>query len=408
MRQPAPESGLHWVTGLAWAFQFCLAAGICVGSLPEAWWTNLTQIVIFTLAGLTLWTVPALRPSRRLLFFLGLLCVPPGLGLLQIWRGWSAYRWATEVATLDWFTRLVAFWLGAQLYRGAAERGRAVAAWMVLASFLSVWALVGRMHPGAGIARRWNPGAQMGPFTYANEYAWFAETLFPGALLAMAVSSRLRGFYGLAAALLAAGVVASASRMGAFLLLVEMVIIAALLSRQRGPVRTRKTLLLFWLSLAGPLTVAVGWSPLLRELTRPDPLGDRKQLILATLQMAVDRPLLGWGLGTWAIVYPAYARFDDGLEDHQAHCDWAQWAAEGGFLLVSAMVAFLVGLVGAARKNYWGLGLVAAMIHGVVDYPFIHSRPGFGYYFFGLAGMLASARADNEAPGGELAVTHRS
>jgi O-antigen ligase len=104
--------------------------------------------------------------------------------------------------------------------------------------------------------------------------------------------------------------------------------------------------------------------------------------------MVRERPLAGFGLGTWAEAYPKYARFDDGNFVNQAHDDWAQWAVEGGVPLFVAMLA-IVGMVGrGALRSLWGIGLMAVFLHAVVDYPF-EQRPALAVYIFGLMGVVA-------------------
>ncbi|MCP5116599.1 MAG: hypothetical protein GY953_37700 [bacterium] len=99
---------------------------------------------------------------------------------------------------------------------------------------------------------------------------------------------------------------------------------------------------------------------------------------------------MGFGLATWSTAYPAYARFDDGLFDNQAHNDWAQWAAEGGipFLLLMLLMAGL--LTRPAMRTVWGVGLLAVLVHCFVDYHF-QQRPVFGYVYFALASVCALA-----------------
>jgi O-antigen ligase len=103
--------------------------------------------------------------------------------------------------------------------------------------------------------------------------------------------------------------------------------------------------------------------------------------------MIRDRPLTGFGLGTWSEVYPGFARFDDGRFANQAHNDWAQWAAEGGlpFFLLMAVVVGLA--VRPAYRSLWGLGLLAVFMHGFIDYP-MQQRPALAAFFFALLGIV--------------------
>jgi O-antigen ligase len=86
--------------------------------------------------------------------------------------------------------------------------------------------------------------------------------------------------------------------------------------------------------------------------------------------MAPEHPISGFGLGTYPIVYPAYARFDSGRFVNHAHNDWAEWAVEGGIPLLFAMGALAFANVGPSLRSGWGIGLLAVFAHALVDYPF--------------------------------------
>ena len=112
--------------------------------------------------------------------------------------------------------------------------------------------------------------------------------------------------------------------------------------------------------------------------------------------MVRDRPLTGFGLGTWSEVYPGFARFDDGLFANQAHNDWAQWAAEGGIPFFLLMVGVVAGAVRPAFRSLWGLGLLAVFVHCFVDYP-MQQRPALAAFFFALLGIVMHAMPGHAA-----------
>ncbi len=145
-------------------------------------------------------------------------------------------------------------------------------------------------------------------------------------------------------------------------------------------------------SAAAILVAVAGGETIWRRLQEPNPYAVRAELFRSSIEMARDRPLLGFGLGTWSEAYPAFARFDNGLFVNQAHNDWAQWAAEGGvpFFLIMARVASL--LLAPAARSLWGLGLIAVFLHAFVDYP-MQQRPALAVFFFALAGVLAGDAA---------------
>jgi O-antigen ligase len=98
---------------------------------------------------------------------------------------------------------------------------------------------------------------------------------------------------------------------------------------------------------------------------------------------------MGFGLGTWATVYPAYAHYDDGTFVNQAHNDWVQWTAEGGIPMLLAMLWVAAAAVRPGLRHLWPLGIAAVFLHCLVDYPL--QKPALEVVFFTLLGTMASA-----------------
>jgi len=375
------------------AFTGLIAAGLLLLWVPGRWAFTFVQVGLSILAGVWLVRSTLLAAPPRLDW---LLVAPAGAalwGVLQLVAGASIYPWATEQATWDWFYRFVAYFVALQCFRAGADRERALAGLLWFGFALAVLATVQRFTAPGKVFWLFDTGepTAMGPFVYYNQYAAFIETVLPLALLG-ALERRSRSWlYGLMGAAMIASVAAAGSRAGAALLAAETLIVPWLWMRRTGASWRRLAPAAAALFLATGLAAALGWGTLLEKLRRPDPWGERRHLTLASIDMARERPGLGFGLGAWAIAYPAYARFDDGLFDNQAHNDWAQWAAEGGlpFLALLLGLAFTVGrrAAGCAR---W-VGPAAVLAHALVDYPF-QQRPAFGYYWFALTGLLAAGR----------------
>lgn len=112
----------------------------------------------------------------------------------------------------------------------------------------------------------------------------------------------------------------------------------------------------------------------------------RHWLTLDTLNLAVQYPLFGTGLGTFAAVFPLYkpytfAAYEFGIP--AAHNDYVQWLAEAG-LPAAVLAAALLGtfgirvyraLRGATRRSpeallRWGLaaGVFAMLVHSFTDF----------------------------------------
>ncbi len=111
-------------------------------------------------------------------------------------------------------------------------------------------------------------------------------------------------------------------------------------------------------------------------------LGDREVMTLDSLHIFRDHPVMGTGLGSFEIAYPAYRSFPTDLVYDHAHNDYAEALAEtglaGGVLMVAAMVMFfsLAFRELAQRLQYesgWiqlgaAIGCCGLLVHSFVDF----------------------------------------
>jgi O-antigen ligase len=230
---------------------------------------------------------------------------------------------------------------------------------------------------------------QFGPFPYKNQYSAFVELLLPYAIFRAVTSERRTLYYALTVALLYASAIAASSRMGFFLTTAEMVVVPFLVMwRRQIPFARIRNGAFFFAVILVMLGAAAGPSILASRLASPDQYAGRREFTEASLAMVKDRPLLGFGLGTWSTVYPGYAVSDDGLFVNQAHDDWAQWAAEGGLPFLGLMLAIAVWSVRGGIRTWWGLGVAAVFVHCFVDYPI--QRIGVALVMFTMMGAMAS------------------
>ena len=120
--------------------------------------------------------------------------------------------------------------------------------------------------------------------------------------------------------------------------------------------------------------------------------------------MIREHPGKGTGLGTFPVVYPAYAEFDSGAVVDHAHSDWLEWATEGGLVLAAAWGGLAVSLTRPALRSIWGLGVPAVFLHALPwDYPF--ARFGVAAWVAILAGAIT--RESGEKTRGRPALTER-
>jgi len=204
--------------------------------------------------------------------------------------------------------------------------------------------------------------------------------------------------YCVVGALLLASVVAGGSRMGTILCLLEVLVIplVALSQRLISP-RTAARVLVLSLCTLVVLGAVAGWDIIWKRLQEEHPYTLRQNFLLSSLEMVRERPLTGFGLGTWSEVYPGFARFDDGLFANQAHNDWAQWAAEGGIPFFLMMVGVAGMAIRPAFRSLWGLGLLSVFLHCCIDYP-MQQRPALAAFFFALLGILMAQPITKRTP----------
>jgi O-Antigen ligase len=383
-------------------FTAILLFGILSMWVPARWALSAFQVEVFALAALRI--VQRVRTGRSLSIHpaAALLGAAVLWGLIQVSAGWTVDRFKTLSEVLNWTTYLAVFALALELSADLRRRerflsvvlwfGTALAAISMLTVFSSPPGIVfWRFHAGSDLRT-------LGPFVYYNQYAAFIEAVLPLALVRAILDQRRRMLYSVMGALLLASVVAGGSRAGTILCLAEVIAIP-LVALGQGIIsrRTAGRVLLASVSTLVVLGAVAGWNVIWKRLQEPNPYAVRKDFLLSSLEMARDRPLTGFGLGTWPEVYPGFARFDDGLFANQAHSDWAQWAAEGGipFFLLMATVAALA--IRPAFRSLWGLGLLAVFVHCCIDYP-MQQRPALAAFFFAMLGILSAYKGRCGAP----------
>ena len=372
-----------------------LFLGILTMWVPARWALSAFQIAVFALAAVRI--VQRAREGKLLAIHpsVVLLAVAVVWGLIQASAGWTVDRFKTLSEVVNWTTYLAVFALGLELSKDRQRRerflsallwfGTAIAAVSMLTVFSSPSGIVFWIFH-AGSDRR-----TLGPFVYYNQYAAFIEAVLPLALVRAILDPRRRMLYSVIGALLLASVVAGGSRAGTILCLAEVLVIP-LVALGQGILSRRAAgrVLLASMSTLVVLGAVAGWDVIWKRLQEPNPYAVRKDFLLSSLEMVRDRPLTGFGLGTWSEVYPGFARFDDGLFANQAHNDWAQWAAEGGIPFLLLMVGVVAGAVRPAFRSLWGLGMLAVFVHCLLDYP-MQQRPALAAFFFTLLGIVTAS-----------------
>ena len=136
-------------------------------------------------------------------------------------------------------------------------------------------------------------------------------------------------------------------------------------------------------------TAVVGWEVVWDRFKDPDPFRYRREMLASAVAMAEARPAMGFGMGTFQTAYTGYALFDlPHMYVHHAHCDWAEWAAEGGLPMLALMLGVAAAVVWRIPRAPWAAGILAVFAHGLVDFPM--QKPGLAAWVFLLLGAMCA------------------
>jgi O-antigen ligase len=249
-----------------------------------------------------------------------------------------------------------------------------------------------------------------GPYVNHNHYAGLMEMLLPVPLVvALANTNKSRRVTAaVVAAIMATTIFLSGSRGGMLAFAVQMVIVAAVLIRQKQGRKMAVTLGVFLFLTVGMLTWLGGGElthrmASMRPDVHPDVSGTmRINIDRDALRMFLHKPVLGCGLGTFPIAYPEYRSFYTNVFVNEAHNDYLQLLVEMGALGFAVMLWF-VGISyyrGIKKMRNWTkdpnggialaalLGITGIMVHSFVDFNLqIPANAAFFYVLCTVAAM---------------------
>lgn len=305
---------------------------------------------------------------------------------------WLAKQWLDQEITLSWnplFVPMAAFGLliivqivfkasaylhdtisGAMLYVTygllcflatqsliRTAQARRIAVILALYGFaLAAFALVQAVSPNGRIYWTRIPrmgGWIYGPYVNHNHYAGIMELLVPIPLvfsLSRLVPERGRILSGIAAAIMIGTIFLSGSRGGMIAIFAELAVLATVLFRQKRRVRIAiaavafAVVLVSLLSWLGGKELTARVSSISSEARTEISGGMRLSIDRDALQMFRHRPVLGWGLRTFPVVYPQFRSFYTNFFVNEAHNDYMQLLTEMGLAGFGVMVWFLVVL----------------------------------------------------------------
>ena len=234
-------------------------------------------------------------------------------------------------------------------------------------------------------------GRIYGPYVNHNHYAGLMEMLVPIPLviaLSRLADDKARIAAGIAAAIMVGTVFLSASRGGMLSVFAELAFLGFILLRQKRSVRLAVAggaflvvlmSLLVWLG-GKELGHTVG--SISREARDEISGGVRLSIAKDGIRMFTHRPVVGWGLGTFPVVYPQFRTFYTNFFVNEAHNDYVQLLAEMGVLGFATMLWFLTTVLLRARSKLsnWTtqttgaatlactLGMIGILLHSLVDF----------------------------------------
>ena len=343
-----------------------------------------------------------------------------GVVVLQLLFRTTIYPYETKYELLEYVAYAGVLFLAVQVLHREALRtfahvmtafGFLIAVFAILQDFSSEGKLYWVRTPRQG-------GWIFGPYVNHNHYAGLMEMLIPFALV-LALPGMLRGGHrmlaGFAAVMMIASLFLSRSRGGVTGFAVEVLVLALYLAPKVRLERRGLWSLGLALMLAGVLVVWLGLDAIIARalVTGHDVRSEldvgRWRIVRDSLPMFRQKPWLGWGLGNFALAYPAFRTFTTDYFVNQAHNEYLQVLIETGMFGFGVM---LWGLVALARRGLelWQrefdrftalrmaalAGIVGLLVHNLVDFN-LHI-PANAALFFALCGIVTSSSRTNVVP----------
>lgn len=339
--------------------------------------------------------------------------------IAQLVLGKTAYRHDTVSGGVLYGAYAMLCFLSSQTLLRNSQARRLALVFSVYGTALACFALTQGIAPNGKLYWMRTPrmgGSIYGPYVNHNHYAGLMEMLVPIPLV-LSVShlatSRERMRAAVAAAVMAATIFLSGSRGGMLAFLAELLILAVFLVRQQRGIRTALSVGAFLLMVISLLTWIGGGelsrriSSISKESRSEISGGTRLTIDRDALHMFVKKPVLGWGLETFPIVYPQFRSFYTNFFVNEAHNDYLQLLVEMGLLGFATMLWFLIVVYRRAIrkiKNWTSevsgavtlacmLGCSGILVHSFVDFNLqIPANAALFYVFCTIAAADAFAQ----------------
>jgi len=362
----------------------------------EVWSTSILEIACAIL--ISIWALRQVRSGALTLTgnaIFAPMCAFGAVVLLQLLSGTTSYGHATSAALMLFSMYACACFLITQtLTRTTHVRiiatiftafGTCIALFAVLQSLSSNGKIYWVRTPRFG-------GWIYGPYVNHNHYAGLMEMLAPIPLVfafSKYAHGRKRWIAAAAAAFMGATIFLSGSRGGMAAYALQMAVFFWFLFRERT--RNGVALVLGAFLLIALVSVAwIGGSEVTARITtvtsnhKQAEIGSDIRFMIDrdSLHMFAKRPVLGWGLGTFADVYPQFRSFYTNQLVNRAHNDYLELLTDTGILGFAVGIWFLMAALRPAirKARTWSgdvngavalaalLGISGILVHSFVDF----------------------------------------
>jgi O-antigen ligase len=391
-----------------------------------------TILVLWLVDG---WILNSVRVSRNILqlpllamFLLGVVQLLPfrdpgnvGTPAIPLVKSLSFDPYATRLVLVE----LVALWIyfaATLIFTDTPKRLRLIVRTItIFGFFLAIFGLTQSFtSPNKVYWLRELPQSQaFGPFINRHHFAGYMELAIAlplGLLFSGAIEKEKRFIYIFAAGLMAIALIMTNSRGGLISLTAEIMFLVATMSFRRHHKkrtstekvpRIRSAALKAGLALALIVAVFGGvvlfggeevLSRMVGTVNTDDPTTGRSHFWSVTVDIIKNHPVIGTGLGAFAVVYTGYDSRNGQYRLEQAHNDYLQVLSDGGILGAAIGLFFIIALfrMGFERRQSRDdfrrgvatgalAGCFAVLIHSFFDFT-LHT-PANALLFLVLAGL---------------------
>jgi O-antigen ligase len=313
--------------------------------------------------------------------------------VLQIAFRQSAYAHDTISGAMLYCSYALLCFLATQTLTRSSQARKLAVIFAIFGFALAAFALLQGVSPNGKLYWVRQPrmgGWIYGPYVNHNHYAGIMELLVPIPLvlsLSRLAHEKERIAAGVAAAVMVGTIFLSGSRGGMLAIFVELAVLAVVTLRQKS-VRIAIAATAF----AVVLTAMLAWLGGKELTTRVSSISsEARSEISGGMRLSIDRdavrmfrqkPVLGWGLRTFPVVYPQFRSFYTNFFVNEAHNDYLQLLAETGLLGFSVMLWFLIVLYRRVLSKLanWAsdmngavtlactLGFTGILVHSFLDF----------------------------------------